>query len=133
MNKLKFFPGALGPAMNGFVEVSLIVFLLFVVFGASWIYSRSYTPRKNWLSTVGIVSIYRVTVKKDTLGEEIYEPMIKCLYKANGVTYSIPLKDMKLWKYSQREWENIAHYYPVNTSVTVEYDPKRPWRARLKQ
>jgi hypothetical protein len=94
-----------------------------------WSSRRKRVPGKNWLTSDGVVHISRNSTRLDSHGEEYYDPRIVCLYKVNNIPYSITLEYPFSRKCTQREWENIARYYPSGYTVTVYYDPKKPRKA----
>jgi hypothetical protein len=108
------------------VLVVLFIGVIVVIRGALF---RPRRPGKNWMVVEGRVYIYRVHTRPESNGEERPEPGMRCLYQVNNVTYQLTLDDPSYWNCTQREWENIARYYPREFVVRVHYDPRDPRRA----
>jgi hypothetical protein len=115
--------------MNDLFILAGLVILIVVGIRVLWLSFHTNSPEKNWLTVEGVVYVCRIDTHRDNNGEEYFEPRIKCLYKVKGVSYILTLDGPDFWSCSQREWENVACYYPSGCTVVVQYDPIKPQRA----
>jgi len=75
--------------MNDFYLLAIIIIFMVVVIRIALVSFRTPHSHENWLSTKGVVNVYRVNAWLGSIGREIFEPMFKCQYTVNGVTYTL--------------------------------------------
>jgi hypothetical protein len=92
---------------------------------------RALASRK-WPATTGTVVSIDMLVEQ-TVREPLYVPKIRYRYCVNGVQYEgDALKDAPQRKfYSESAANALLHDYPVDSSITVFYDPQRPGDSLL--
>lgn len=110
----------------------LLILLVAVVIRVIWMIYRTHPPGNKSLVVDGVVYVCRIHSGRDNLGEEYAEPALRCLYKVNGVTYTLALADTYSWTCRQQEWVNVGRFYPSSFEVLVYYDPNQPERALVK-
>ncbi len=122
------------------MTTSMICSGVFFLIGLSimalgWKTYRKSSRVASWLTTTGIVTVSEVI---RSMGSELkYSAHIVYQYSVNGVSYSsnkiTPAELMDIADTGQNEAVAKVKKYPLQSTVTIYYDPQDPQRAVLEK
>lgn len=123
---------------NKIITISLIfVGLVLTLWALSFLWSA--IESKSWDTTEGRIESSYLLVKepkitsKNSIKSPLYKEAIAYSYTANGARYfSNEVSSVDVFSSVRENHQQIREKYPLNSTVTVYFDPSNPQEARLE-
>ncbi len=123
---------------NKIIAISLIfVGLVLILWALSFLWSA--IESKSWNTTEGRIESSFLLVKepkiksKTSIESTLYKEAIAYSYIVNGTRYlSNVVSSVDVFSSVQENHQQIKEKYPLNSTVTVYFDPTDPREARLE-